>query len=59
MFVVYLVKLVFFSLWFMVRLVWSLTKLCGRLVASAFRKVRGCMDAEDRGYRCRGQKHFA
>lgn len=59
MFVVYLVKLVFFSLWFIARLAWSLTKLFCRLVGFAVRKVRGYMDAEDRGHRCRGQKRFA
>lgn len=59
MFVLYLVKLIFYALWFIARLTWSLLKLAVRIVAAAFRKVRDFADAEERECRCRGQKRYA
>lgn len=59
MFVLYLMKLVFYALWFTARLAWSLVKLAGRLFLSLVRAVEDAVEADDRGFRCRGRKTYA
>lgn len=58
MFVLYLLKLVFCSLWFAARLSWSLAKLCSRALCGLAREFRNLMDAEERAFhrRARVQK---
>lgn len=59
MFVLYLMKLVFYALWFTARLAWSLMKLAGRLFLSLVRAVEGAVEVDDQGFRCRGRKTYA
>ena len=59
MFVLYLMKLVFYALWFTARLAWSLVKLAGRLLLSLIRIIEDAVEVDDRGFRCRGRKTYA
>lgn len=59
MFVLYLMKLVFYALWFTARLAWSLVKLAGRLFLSLLHAIENAVEVDDQGFRCRGRKTYA
>lgn len=59
MFVLHLMKLVFYALWFTARLAWSLAKLAGRLLRSLVRAAEGAVEVDDRRFHCRRRKTYA